>query len=153
MASNSLAEESGAEFEENAPPSKIVINQRPRVQKPDDNSDAEPEEIASENEKPNLAATSKRTNLKPDIAPDAVKSEKTSTPSRSTVDEMAEVAVEKKASSAAAAESQNQAIQSLISNKTYFVPIGQVAKRRNTLIVLLIIVLLVMAAVAAVILF
>ncbi len=67
------------------------------------------------------------------------------------VDEMAKQAATKKQKEAESKEAavQNEKFQKLITNKTYFLPIGQVTRRRNTRRLLLILLLLLLLGIAA----
>lgn len=152
MAGSGLAEDSGAEFEENTPAQKIVINDKPRAVKPAYSGTTTSDEITDKDDDKPAAMPAKKTTVQPDISAEEAKPDEGASASRGTVDELAEVSVEKKATKATDEAPVNQEIKNLVDNKTFFVPIGQVTKRRNTTIVLIIIIVLVIGAAAAAIL-
>lgn len=117
---------SGAEFEENSPVHKVTVTNRPRVNKPESGGD---EADRGDETETNTAAGKHSTNLlhksaplQPDISKDEVEPEESAqnpSPTKPTANGPVE-------------PSSGTNIQSLIESGTYFVPIGQVAKRRNT---------------------
>ena len=144
----------GAEFDENSTPQTVKINRRPRVEKPSvtgnkiaDDFDDTPEELA----KPTVKSA-RVDELKPDITEDELKPETKppETDDSQMVNEFAKKASDTK--SAKNLESDptiDNKISALVENKTYFVPIGQVTKRRNMKIVITVTILLIAATAAA----
>lgn len=155
------ATDTGAEFEENDAPVKVQVNKRPRVEKPTITGAKPAGDLANEKvEEPKPLAQSKSTTLTPDISAEEAKPEEPAEPAEEEtspqndegqmVNEMAQAAADKKlAKDAAANPVEDNKIQSLVAEKTYFVPIGQMTKRRNTKIFVFVLLLVVAAAIAA----
>lgn len=154
--SGDSATKSGAEFEENKADNKIEVKVRARAVKPESTGDSAPEEIAnkpsSDDKKPALVAPPKASTLKPDISAEEAKPDEVDSPDEpkpddgAVIDELAKEAADKKVDKPTDGDSK---VQNLIDNKTYFVPIGQVTKRRNTKIFVVIILLVVAACLGA----
>lgn len=143
----------GAEFEENSKPQSVKVTRRPRAEKPSvsgnkiaDDFDDTPEELA----KPTVKSA-RINDIKPDVTKEEVQPEPKApkTDDSQMVNEFA-----KKASDTKSAKDQDSdptidnKINTLVENKTYFVPIGQVTKRRNMKIVIAVILLLIAGAAA-----
>lgn len=125
----------GAEFEENTPVApKIVINDKARVKKPEYSGDKS--SVDTEQDTPRLTDT-KSSTLKPDITEKEAKPDELQIDDGQAVDVLAKAAADEKNSKDGGDNSVKQKnIQNLIDNKTYFVPTGQVTKRRNAKIFL-----------------
>lgn len=163
--SEDTASMSGAKFEENKAPQKIEVKVRPRATKPTDTGSGAAEEISSKPEdpdhKPGLSAPPKASTLKPDITAEEAKPEEVEEVDETeevktdddnpgddgaAIDELAKVATDKKADKDSDKDSATDSkVQAMIDNKTYYVPIGQVSKRRNTKIFVAILVVVVAA--------
>ncbi len=151
------ADETGAEFEENLPqkPRKVIVNSRQRVAKPEYNGEPDEEPTSEEPKQEEPKKSYKSNKIEPDISLEGSKlnqksEAKSEGSDQAAIDELAKTASDQKAAKNTQDESANdKATQSLIENKTYFVPIGQVTKRRNTMIFVIILLLIVAAAVAA----
>ena len=160
LANDDSARDTGAEFEENKPAQKIMINSKTRVTKPEYTGDKTTGEIEPDTkpEKPEAKKTVATSNtIKPDI------SDKEATPKDDNEDdtfldktddgeainELAKAAADKrKARNPNENTAEQKNIENLVENKTYFVPIGQVTKRRNTKIFALILVIIMVFAAA-----
>jgi len=130
---------------------KVVINPRPRASRPENTGDKEVAEIdnsVSGADQPEKSPSSKSINLKPDVSEEQVKpADETEAPrsdSSQIVNELAQAAADKKSVKEPETESaEEKQLQNLIENKTYYLPIGQVTKRRNTKILILALVIIV----------
>lgn len=164
--SDDTASMSGAKFEENKAPQKIEVKVRPRATRPTDTGSGAAEEISSKPEdpdhKPGLSAPPKASTLKPDITAEEAKPEEVEETEEAktdddkpgddgaAIDELAKVATDKKADKDSDKDSATDSkVQAMIDNKTYYVPIGQVSKRRNTKIFVAILVVVVAACLGA----
>lgn len=136
------ASDTGAEFDENVAtsdqPHKVVVNTRPRVEKP--------------SERPPEAPTKTKVNLTPDTDESELQAEATKNDQgsdKAAVDMLAREAADKKNAPQVQDEATQQHIHDLVEAKTYFVPIGQVTKRRHTTVLVIILIILIAAAAAA----
>lgn len=136
------ASDTGAEFDENDgatdQPHKVVVNTRPRVEKPD--------------ERPPEAPTKTKVSLAPDKDEKELQAAADSNDQgsdKAAVDMLAREAADKKNAPQVQDEATQQHIHDLVEAKTYFVPIGQVTKRRHTAVLVIILILLIAAAGAA----
>lgn len=130
---HNLDQKIGAEFEENIPEPKVEIQNKAMVKKPEYLGDTPND--GGESEKPGLTSTLKSTTLKPDMIEED-----------STVEEI--VPEKKRTKDTSKDPVKDQNIQNLVDSKTYFVPVGQVTKRRNTKIIFGLILILVILGIA-----
>jgi len=153
-----LADSTGAKFEENKVPHKVIVTARPRVTKPEDTGSEAAEEIDTktvEQAKTLTHAKPKASTLKPDkpeteLEIDEPEEDTPELSDSADIGELAKAATDKKAPNQPGNDLVvGQKVQNLIANKTYFVPIGQVTKRRNTKIFVVILVLVVVACAGA----
>lgn len=132
------ASDTGAEFDENASGEseshKVVVSNRSRVEKPT----AQP-----------TAAVKTKTNLQPDTDEKELRqaaAEHDVTSDKAAVDMLAKEAADKKVLGPAHDEAAQKHVQDVVDAKTYFVPIGQITKRRHTAVLLVGITFLLVAA-------
>lgn len=157
-----LAKPSSAEPEENSSSQKIDVKVRARATKPETTGDEATQEISTKTEdadkRPDLTAPPKANTVTPDITSEEAKTEDPEEPEGvksddgAAIEELAKEASDKKASKHKDGERGSPAdnkVQALIDNKTYFVPIGQVTKRRNTKIFVAILLVIVAACLGA----
>lgn len=157
MPDDNSAASTGATFEENKSTPKIIINDKPRATEPEyTGSEAvgEVDEQPAATKKRPPSASSKSSTLKPDVAKQDIEpaeSEALDSDDGAAIDELAKAASDKKTPKESADDDKiiEGKIQSLVENKTYFVPIGQATKRRNAKIILVILVLLIVAGIAS----
>ncbi len=139
---NSVAK-TGAEFEENSAPQKIVVNTRPRAVKPEFTGGTQTSEVDSghiTDEPGNPLKEPRTAEVKPDITAEQAKPDKPKTDEGEMVNELAKAAADKKAAGEATTKA-NAQVQALVESKTYFVPVGKVAKRRKTAVFVIALVL------------
>lgn len=135
----SLAGKIGAEFEENTP--SVKVNDKPRVKKPEFDGEEASDKLPEKEER---TLPTRSNTVTPDVTKEEVAPEETKASAGAAIDEIAKVAADKKAKKNDNEEVASH-VQALVDNKTYFVPIGQVSKRRNTIAFVVIMLLLVLA--------
>lgn len=155
MSPKTDAEATGAEFEENTPSAEVVVNSRQRATRPEYTGEKEADDLEASKEEAPKAKPSKSGTLQPDVAEKDLAeagevSDEPEQDDQATISELAKAAVDKKTEKDAEADSaQQQNIQNLIDNKTYFVPVGQGAKKRATKAVLgVVLVLIILGTIA-----